>query len=92
MEDLLLSLEVADETDTELSIRNIGVLMFTDRPDRFIPGAQIDLVKFNTEEAEGSDDFLKKLFMDRSGNRSGMFLIIQYKYNRRKSCQDPGTG
>lgn len=57
MEDLLLSLEAADETDTELSIRNIGVLMFTDRPDRFIPGAQIDLVKFNTEEAEGSDDF-----------------------------------
>lgn len=62
MEDLLLSLEVADETDTELSIRNIGVLMFTDRPDRFIPGAQIDLVKFNTEEAEGSDDFFEKTF------------------------------
>ena len=37
---------------------NIGVLMFTERPDKFIPGAQIDLVKFNTEEAEGSDDFL----------------------------------
>ena len=62
MEDLLLSLEAADETDTELSIRNIGVLMFTDRPDRFIPGAQIDLVKFNTEEAEGSDDFFEKTF------------------------------
>lgn len=76
MEDLLLSLEVADETDTELSIRNIGVLMFTDRPDRFIPGAQIDLVKFNTEEAKVPMIFLKKLFMDRSGNRSGMFLII----------------
>lgn len=58
LEALLVSLEVANETDIELSIRNIGVLMFTERPDKFIPGAQIDLVKFNTEEAEGSDDFL----------------------------------
>ena len=62
MEDLLISLEVADETDTELDIRNIGVLMFSERPDKFIPGAQIDLVKFNTEEAEGSDDFFEKTF------------------------------
>ena len=62
LEELLVSLEVADETDTELSIRNIGVLMFTERPDKFIPGAQIDLVKFNTEEAEGSDDFFEKTF------------------------------
>lgn len=62
MEDLLASLEVADETDTELNIRNIGVLMFAERPDKLIPGAQIDLVKFNTEEAEGSDDFFEKIF------------------------------
>ena len=62
LEDLLVSLEVANETDTELSIRNIGILMFTERPDKFIPGAQIDLVKFNTEEAEGSDDFFEKTF------------------------------
>ena len=62
LEDLLVSLEVADETDTELDIRNIGVLMFTERPDKLIAGAQIDLVKFNTEEAEGSDDFIEKTF------------------------------
>ena len=62
LEDLLLSLEAADETDTGIDIRNIGVLMFTDRPDRLIPGAQIDLVKFNTPEAEGSDDFVEKTF------------------------------
>ena len=62
MQDLLLALEAADETDTGLNIRNIGVLMFTERPDKFIPGAQIDLVKFNTEEAEGSDDFFEKTF------------------------------
>lgn len=62
LEELLVSLEVADETDTELDIRNIGVLMFTERPEKLIPGAQIDLVKFNTEEAEGSDDFIEKTF------------------------------
>ena len=62
LEDLLLSLEAADETDTGIDIRNIGVLMFADRPDRLIPGAQIDLVKFNTPEAEGSDDFVEKTF------------------------------
>ena len=62
LEELLLALEVANETDTELDIRNIGVLMFTERPDKFIPGAQIDLVKFHTEEAEGSDDFTEKTF------------------------------
>lgn len=62
LEELLVSLEVADETDTELDIRNIGVLMFAERPDKLIPGAQIDLVKFNTEEAEGSDDFIEKTF------------------------------
>lgn len=37
--DLLVSIEAANETDTDLEIRNIGVLMFTDRPDKFIPGA-----------------------------------------------------
>lgn len=30
LEDLLLAQEVANETDTELDIRNIGVLMFTE--------------------------------------------------------------
>lgn len=62
LEELLVSLEVADETDTDLDIRNIGVLMFAERPDKLIPGAQIDLVKFNTKEAEGSDDFIEKTF------------------------------
>ncbi len=36
--------------------------MFTERPDKLIPGAQIDLVRFNTEEAEASDDFIEKTF------------------------------
>lgn len=62
LEDLLLSLEVANETDTDLALRNIGILMFSERPDKLIPGSQINLVKFNTEEAEASNDFVEKTF------------------------------
>lgn len=62
LEDLLVSLEVANETDTELELRNIAVLMFAERPDRLIPGAQINLIKFNTKEAEASKDFIEKIF------------------------------
>jgi ATP-dependent DNA helicase RecG len=59
---LLLAEEVANETDTELDIRNIGVLMFAEHPEKYIPGACIELIKFNTEEAEASDDFIEKTF------------------------------
>lgn len=62
LEDLLLAQEVADETDTELDIRNIGVLMFTEHPEKFIPGAYIELIRFNTKDAEASDDFIEKTF------------------------------
>ena len=62
MEDILIALEVANETDVGVDIRNIGLLMFGDRPEKFIPGAQIDLVHFHTPEAEGSDDFSEKEF------------------------------
>ena len=62
LEDLLVAQEVANETDTELDIRNIGVLMFTEHPEEFIPGAYIELIRFNTEEAEASDDFTEKTF------------------------------
>jgi ATP-dependent DNA helicase RecG len=62
IEDLLVALEVANHTDVGIDIRNIGVLMFSDRPEKFLPGAQIELIKFNTPDAEGSDDFIEKLF------------------------------
>lgn len=62
LEDLLLAQEVANETDTELDIRNIGVLMFTEHPEKLIPGAYIELIRFNTKEAEASDDFTEKTF------------------------------
>ena len=62
LEDLLLSLEVANETDTGIELRNIAVLMFSERPDKYIPGAQIDLVKFDSPDAEAGDDFVEKTF------------------------------
>lgn len=37
--------------------------MFAERPDKFIPAAQINLVKFNTLEAEASRDFVEKTFI-----------------------------
>ena len=62
LEELLLAEEVADETDTELDIRNIGVLMFAEHPEKFIPGSYIELIRFNSKKAEASDDFIEKTF------------------------------
>ena len=62
MEDMLLALEVANATDVGVEIRNIGLLMFGDRPEKFLPGAQIELIRFHSTDAEGSDDFTEKLF------------------------------
>lgn len=62
LEEILVALEVANETDADLAIRNIGVLMFADHPEKLIPGAQIDLVWFHDEEAEASDHFTEKTF------------------------------
>lgn len=63
LEDLLIAQDVADVTDTELDIRNIGVLMFMEHPEKLIQGAYIELIRFNTKEAEASDDFIEKTFM-----------------------------
>jgi len=62
MEDLLVALEVANVTDVGIDIRNIGLLMFAERPEKFLPGAQIELIRFNSPDAEGSDDFTEKIF------------------------------
>ena len=62
IEDLLVALEVANSTDVGIDIRNIGVLVFTDRPDKLIPCARIELIHFHSPEAEASDDFTEKIF------------------------------
>jgi ATP-dependent DNA helicase RecG len=62
LEDLLVALEVANITDVGIDIRNIGLLMFAEHPDKFLPGTQIELIRFNSLDAEGSDDFTEKIF------------------------------
>ena len=62
MEDMLIALEAANATDVGIDIRNIGLLMFGDRPEKFLPGAQIELIRFHSALAEGSDDFTEKTF------------------------------
>lgn len=62
LEEILIATEVANNTDAGVDIRNIGVLMFTERPDKLVPGAKIALVRFNTKDAEASDDFKEKTF------------------------------
>ena len=62
MEELLTALEVANNTDTGIDIRNIGLLMFSEHPEKFLPGAQIELIRFNSPDAEGSDNFTEKTF------------------------------
>lgn len=56
-ENLLVSLEVANETDTGVDLRNIALLMFAEHPEKYIPGTQINLVHFKTPDAEAGDDF-----------------------------------
>lgn len=62
LEGLLLSLAVSTETDTEIELKNIAILMFSERPDKLILGAQIDLIQFNSVDAEAGDDFIEKTF------------------------------
>ena len=61
MEDLLVALEVANETDVGIDIRNIGLLMFCEYPQRFIPCAQVELIHFHSLAAEAGD-FSEKVF------------------------------
>lgn len=61
LEDLLVSEEVAEEKDEGLAIKNIGLLMFGERPDKLIAGSKIELVRFHDKEAEASD-FTEKTF------------------------------
>lgn len=61
LEDLLVSEEVAEEKDEGIAIKNIGLLMFGERPDKLISGSKIELVRFHDKEAEASD-FTEKTF------------------------------
>jgi ATP-dependent DNA helicase RecG len=62
VEDKLLSLDAAGEDDTGLHLKNIGVLMFTDKPSKYIDGAKIELVWFHSPDEEASDDFTERYY------------------------------
>lgn len=55
-EELLKKLDMIDD---ELRPKNIGLLMFSDSPEKFIPGCQLELVHFLGTTC---DDFIKKTF------------------------------
>lgn len=61
LEDLLVSEEVAEEKDEGIAIKNIGLLMFGERPDKLVAGTKIELVRFHDRDAEASD-FTEKTF------------------------------
>ncbi|GHU63464.1 hypothetical protein AGMMS49983_06970 [Clostridia bacterium] len=56
-EDLLLALQVANPTDVGIAIKNIGLLMFCEYPERFIRDAVTKIVWFQDEDEEGADIF-----------------------------------
>ncbi len=55
-EELLRKLDMIDD---ELRPKNIGLLMFSDSPEKFIPGCQLELVHFL---GTTYDDFIEKTF------------------------------
>lgn len=55
-EELLRKLDMIDD---ELRPKNIGLLMFSDSPEKFIPGCQLELVHFLGTTC---DDFIEKKF------------------------------
>ncbi|WP_238905112.1 ATP-binding protein [Clostridium sp. YIM B02506] len=52
-------LKKLDMIDDELRPKNIGLLMFSDSPEKFIPGCQLELVHFLGTTC---DDFIEKTF------------------------------
>jgi len=62
IEELLVAMEVANVTDAGIDIRNIGIMMFGEHPEKFLPGTQIELIRFHSADAEASDNFTEKIF------------------------------
>jgi ATP-dependent DNA helicase RecG len=63
MAEILTALEVANPTDVGVDIRNIGLLMFCEHPEKFIKYATTELVWFYSSLEEGSDDFTEMTFI-----------------------------
>lgn len=52
---------IIDGVPEDLYPRNVGLLFFSDMPDKFIPYCQIDVVQF-VSESKGSDKLTEKIF------------------------------
>lgn len=52
-------LDIVDDFSESLKVKNIGVLMFTEKPKEFIPRSYIELTHF---ENSSSDNYIEKIF------------------------------
>lgn len=59
-ESLCKQMNIVEGADEYLKPKNIGTLMFTDNPDKYIPMSRIELVEF--EDSEAGDIFTEKIF------------------------------
>ncbi|MCD8293788.1 MAG: hypothetical protein LUE27_00870 [Clostridia bacterium] len=62
LEELLLAMGMADNGSGSMLLRNIAVLLFSERPDRFIPYTRTETVRFYDSLEEASDHFTEKFF------------------------------
>lgn len=60
LEDLGKRLDIVEESSGALKVKNIGVLMFTEKPREFIAGSYIKLVHF--ENSSTDDVYITKIF------------------------------
>ena len=57
---LCRQMQIVEGPDETVKPRNVGLLFFHDRPDRFFPQTQIDIVQF--PDGPGADIFKEKIF------------------------------
>ena len=60
IETLGRQMNIVEGAQEYIKPKNIGILMFNDNPQKFIPMSQIELVHF--EETSGDDVFIEKIF------------------------------
>ncbi len=60
--ELLLAMGMADKGQDRVLLRNIAVLLFSERPDKFIPYTRTEAVRFYDRLEEASDHFTEKCF------------------------------
>lgn len=53
-------MNIVDGPDEAVRPKNVGLMFFTEQPDRFFPQTQIDIVHF--PEGPGADSFTEKIF------------------------------